>query len=44
MEDTTIHKICKEPGCGRPFSISPEEQQWLKERELKPFERCKERG
>ncbi len=27
--------------CGKPFSISAEEQAWLQERGLKPFTHCK---
>lgn len=32
--------ICKD--CGKPFSISVEEQKWLEEHGLQPFKRCSE--
>lgn len=35
-----MNVICKD--CNKPFSISEEEQNWLKERNLQPFKRCKE--
>ena len=40
MEKTWIERTCREPNCGVVFSISPDEQQWLEERNLKPFTRC----
>ena len=35
-----IKVVCKD--CNKPFSISDKEQEWLKEKGLKPFKRCKE--
>lgn len=35
-----IVKSCKE--CQKPFSVSEEELNWLKEKGLAPFERCSE--
>lgn len=35
-----INAVCKE--CGKPFSISVEEQNWLKERGFELFKRCKD--
>ena len=41
MENYTYtEKVCKEPDCGSPFSISTDEAAWLKERNLALFERC----
>jgi len=35
-----INKVCR--SCNKPFSISEKELNWLEERDLKPFEHCKE--
>ena len=35
-----LQRVCRT--CQKPFSISPAEQLWLKDRELKPFTHCKE--
>ena len=41
LENTErVHKTCKD--CGKPFSISGKELEWLEAHGLKPFERCKE--
>lgn len=34
-----MQRVCH--ACKKPFSISPAEQLWLKDRELKPFTHCK---
>lgn len=39
-DSARIIKVCKEPGCRKPFSISGGEVRWLEEHNLKPFERC----
>lgn len=35
----TIHVVCRE--CGAAFTIEPRELQWLRERRLEPFSRCR---
>ena len=34
------HRICRQ--CSKPFSISREEQEWLKDRKLELYVRCSE--
>lgn len=36
----TIHVVCRD--CGAAFTIEPRELQWLRERKLEPFSRCRE--
>lgn len=38
--DERTNVICKD--CGKPFSISKEEMDWLKSKGLQPFKRCSE--
>ena len=36
----TIHVVCRD--CEAAFTIEPRELQWLRERKLEPFSRCRE--
>lgn len=40
MTEIRVTKLCKT--CNKPFSISKGELEWLKQKDLKPFERCYE--